>query len=187
MRHPGRLVVTEGDYDAFLAKYPLMATYLSNQLITKTAILIGYSLDDPDFRQIWKIVADRLGRMRRMAYSVMVDARASDIARFERRGVKVINLPGAKEKYGEILTNTFDELREYMRDNVISVSQVTEEEPLRELLLPRSATTRLCFFSIPLELLSLYRSLVFPMVEEIGFVPVTAVDVVSPLQLWSLT
>ena len=46
MHHPSRLIVTEADYDGFLAKYPLLATYLSNQLITKSAILIGYSLDD---------------------------------------------------------------------------------------------------------------------------------------------
>jgi uncharacterized protein YutE (UPF0331/DUF86 family) len=57
---------------------------------------------------------------------------------------------------------------------------VTEEEPLRELLLPRNAATRLCFFSLPLELLSFYRERVFPVVEEAGFVPVTADEVVTP-------
>jgi hypothetical protein len=31
-------------------RIPLLATYLSNQLITKTAVFIGYSLDDPDFK-----------------------------------------------------------------------------------------------------------------------------------------
>lgn len=93
LRHPSRLVVGEEDYDGFLAKYPLIATYLANQLITKTAVFVGYSLDDPDFRQIWNIVSDRLGRTRRMAYSIMVSARASDIARFERRGVRA--LPGS--------------------------------------------------------------------------------------------
>ena len=67
-----------------------------------------------------------------------------------------------------------------MRENVISVSKVTEEQPLRELLLPRNATTRLCFFSLPLELLPFYRERVFPVVEEAGFVPVTADDVVTP-------
>jgi hypothetical protein len=74
----------------------------------------------------------------------------------------------------------FKELREYIRDNVIAVSKVTEEKPLRELLLPRDAATRLCFFSLPLELLPFYRERVFPIVEEAGFVPVTADDVVSP-------
>jgi len=180
LRHPSRLIVTEADYDGFLTNYPLLATYLSNQLITKTAVFIGYSLDDPDFRQIWHIVSERLGRTRRMAYTIAVNARPADSARFERRGVKVINLPGSKDKYAEVLAETFRELREYVRDNVITVSKVTEERPLRELMLPRHAATRLCFFSLPLELLPFYRERVFPVVEEAGFVPVTADDVIAP-------
>lgn len=180
LRHPSRLIVTEADYDGFLTNYPLLATYLSNQLITKTAVFIGYSLDDPDFRQLWHVVSERLGRTRRMAYTIAVNARTADVARFERRGVKVINLPGNRDKYGEVLAATFKELREYMRDHVIGVSKVTEEKPLQELLLPRDAATRLCFFSLPLELLPFYRERVFPVVEEAGFVPVTADDVVSP-------
>ena len=180
LRHPTRLIVSEADYDGFLTRYPLLATYLSNQLITKTAVFIGYSLDDPDFRQIWHIVSTRLGRSRRMAYTLAVNARSADVARFERRGVKVINLPGSREKYGEVLAEAFKELREYIRDNVISVSKVTEEQPLRELLLPRDSTTRLCFFSLALELLPFYRERIFPVVEEAGFVPVTADEVVTP-------
>jgi hypothetical protein len=180
LRHPNRLIVTEADYDGFLASYPLLATYLANQLITKTAVFIGYSLEDPDFRQIWHIVSDRLGRARRMAYTLAVNARTADIARFERRGVKVINLPGSKENYGEVLAGAFKELREYMRENVISVSKVTEEQPLRELLLPRDSATRLCFFSLPLDLLPFYRERIFPVAEDAGFVPVTADDVVTP-------
>ncbi|MEG8053142.1 SIR2 family protein [Sphingomonas aerolata] len=182
LRHPSRLVVTEEDYDGFLSRYPLIATYLANLLITNTAVFIGYSLDDPDFRQIWTIVSDRLGKTRRMAYAIMVDANNSDVARFERRGVKIINLPGSKSRYPSILADAFNELREHIRDNVMSVSKVTEEEPLRELSLPRDALTRLCFFSLPVELLSLYRSRVFPRVEELGFVPIVAEDVISPGQ-----
>jgi hypothetical protein len=180
LRHPKRLIVTEADYDGFLASYPLIATYLSNQLITKTAAFIGYSLDDPDFRQIWHVVTSRLGKTRRMAYAIVVNARPGDIARFERRGVKVVNLPGPKDKYGEVLAEAFRELGEYLRDNIVSVSKVTEEEPLRELLLPRDATTRLCFFSLPLDVLPFYRERVFPIAEEAGFVPVTATDVITP-------
>jgi hypothetical protein len=52
LRHPSRLVVTEGDHNAFRTRYPLIATRLANLLITKTAVLIGYSLDDPNFRQV---------------------------------------------------------------------------------------------------------------------------------------
>jgi hypothetical protein len=180
LRHPVRLVATETDYDRFLASYPMLATYLANLLITRTAVLIGYSLDDPDFRQIWQVVGDRLGKSRRMAYAILVGAKPTDIARFDRRGVKVINLPAGKGKYGDVLADAFKELHDYWPPALISSSQVKEEQSLRELSLPKDAQTRLCFFSVPLKLLSFYRDKVFPLVKQNGFVPITADDVVSP-------
>jgi hypothetical protein len=179
VRHPRRLVVTEADYDAFLTNYPLIATYLANLLITKTAVFIGYSLDDPDFRQIWHLVASRLGKTRRMAYAIMVNARPGDIARFERRGVKVVNLPGTREKYGDVLAEAFAELREYRREHAGPTLKPTEEKPLEQFLLPRDAMSRLCLFATPLEVLPFYRENVFPLAEAAGFVPVTAADVVN--------
>lgn len=184
LRHPNRLVATERDYDRFLDQFPLLATFVSNLLITRTAVLIGYSLDDPDFRQLWQVVNDRLGRSRRVAYVVSVGAKPADIARFERRGVKVINLPGTKNRYGQVLAAAFNELRDYWREHVIPASQVKEEESLQELSLPRDAQTRLCFFAIPLGLQPFYRDRVFPLVRDAGFVPVTADDVVAPGDNW---
>ncbi|MEI9425146.1 SIR2 family protein [Mesorhizobium sp. Cs1299R1N1] len=179
IRHPKRLVVTEADYDGFLTNYPLIATYLANQLITKTAVFIGYSLDDPDFRQIWHVVASRLGKTRRMAYAVVVNARPGDIARFERRGVKVINLPGTRDRYGQVLAEAFAELREYRRENAGPTLKPTEEKPLEQLLLPRDALSRLCLFATPLDVLPFYRQYIFPLAEAAGFVPVTPADVVN--------
>lgn len=180
LNHPARLVATETDYDCFLERFPLLATFLANLLITRTAVLIGYSLDDPDFRQIWQVVGERLGHSRRVAYVVMVGAKPADIARFERRGVKTINLQGARNRYGEVLTEAFNELHEYWQEHVIPASKIREEEPLQELSLPRDAHTRLCFFAIPLALQPFYRERVFPIAREAGFVPVTADDVVTP-------
>jgi hypothetical protein len=179
LRHPKRLVVSEADYDGFLASYPLIATYLANQLITKTAVFVGYSLDDPDFRQIWHVVGDRLGKTRRMAYAILVGGRSADVARFERRGVKVVNLPGTREKYGAILAEAFAELREYRRERATSTLKPTEEKPLEQFLLPRDAMSRLCLFATPLDVLPFYRENVFPLAEAAGFVPVTAADVIN--------
>lgn len=171
---------TEEDYDGFLRRYPLTATYLANLLITRTAVLIGYSLDDPDFRQVWQAVSERLGTSHRLGYAILVDARPTDIARFERRGVKVIGLPGKRSNYSRILASAFHELREYLYENLIPASEVTEENPLKELSLPREALTRLSFFAVPFALQSFYREKVFPLAERHGFVPMTADDVVSP-------
>jgi hypothetical protein len=179
LRHPKRLVVTEADYDGFLANYPLIATYLSNQLITKTAVFVGYSLDDPDFRQIWQVVSSRLGKTRRMAYAIRVNARPGDIARFERRGVKVVNLPGTRDRYGDVLAAAFAELREYRREHAGATLRPTEERPLEQFLLPRDAMTRLCLFATPLDVLPFYREYIFALAEAAGFVPVTPADVVN--------
>ncbi len=174
------MVATETDYDRFLDRYPLLAIFLANLLITRTAVLVGYSVDDPDFRQVWQIVGERLGHHRGIAYTLGVGAKPTDIVRFERRGVRVINLAGGKARYGEVLAEVFVELADFWREKVIPASQVKEEQPLRELSLPSEASTRLCFFAVPLSFLSFYRERVFPVVSKHGFVPISADDVVSP-------
>ncbi len=179
LNDPDRLVATEEDYDVFLECYPIIATYLANLLITRTPVLIGYSLDDPDFRQVWQIVGERLGKMRRPAYALCVGASPTQVSRFGRRGVKVINLAKDKSRYGEILTETFDELRNYWQENVVP-GEVKEEELLRELLLPGDSATRLCFFLLPLSAYPFYREQVFPLVREAGLVPVTGDEIISP-------
>ncbi len=180
LHHPQRLVVTEDDYSRFLDTFPLLATYLANLLISRTPLLIGYSLDDPDFRQVWQVVNDRLGRLRRSAYAIAVDASSSDISRFARRGVRLISLPGSKSNYPEILALAFTALRNHWSKNIHTVSQVVQEESFEQLLLPPEAKTRLCFFSVPVTLLSYYREHAFPLAERHGFIPISANDMISP-------
>jgi hypothetical protein len=111
---PDRIIFTEQDYDTFIARYPLYVTYLASLLITRTPLFIGYSVSDYDFRQIWEIIGDRLGQLRRLAYAIKVNASPSTIARFQRRGVEVINLPGRPAETGAILTETFRQLRQFL-------------------------------------------------------------------------
>jgi hypothetical protein len=175
-----RLIVSESDYDGFLSNYPLIATYLANLLINKTAVFIGYSLDDPDFRQIWHVIGQRLGRSRRKAYVLSVSPKNADISRYDRRGVKVINLLGERDQFSEILAQTFNELREYWEKSVLEASQVREEPSLRELALPDTALSRLCFFAVPLSLQPFYREQVFPIARDYGFIPITEDEIISP-------
>src|SRR5208337_1357154 len=43
--NPKKMILTEDDYDLFVYNNPLMATYISSMLITRTPLFIGYSLD----------------------------------------------------------------------------------------------------------------------------------------------
>ncbi len=181
LHHPNRLVVTEEDYDAFLNSLPLLATHLASLLIDHTAFFVGYSLDDPDFRQIWQVVKERLGALRRPAYVLQVGAAPNLVARYERRGVKVINLPKSSSRsYGEVLETVFRELREYWTSQVISQSTSTELEPQAELSLPPTAQSRLAFFSVPTRYAALYKSRIYPIAEQYGFSPVMAAEVIAP-------
>lgn len=181
LHHPSRMVITEDDYDAFLAKYPLLATYLSSLLIDNTAFFIGYSLDDPDFRQVWQVVKERLGGLRRPAYVLQIGSASHARARFERRGVKVINLPKISTRsYGETLSIVFRELREYWSAGIIALSTSTEPEPQSELALPANAQSRLAFFSVPTRHAALYKEHIYPIAERWGFTPVMAIDVAAP-------
>jgi len=179
LHHPKHLIVTEDDYDLFIERYPLYSTYLANLLISKTALFIGYSLDDPDMRHIWQVVGERLGKLRRLAYTIMVNAKPHVVTRFERRGIKVINLPGKESEYKVILERVFIELKEYWEKQLLRTSVVVEETLKQELILPTSSN-RLCYFSVPSHLLSFYRTYIFPLVEEQGLTPITSDEIISP-------
>jgi hypothetical protein len=55
----------------------------------------------------------------------------------------------------------------------------TTEEPLYRLSLPLDSKSTLCFFAAPNELVSMYRSYIFPIFERYGLTPITASDITS--------
>ena len=76
--------------------------------------------------------------------------------------------------------DTFAELANHRRQNVLTRSHVVEEEPPRELLPPAEATTRLCFLALPLSAHPFSRERVSPALRQAGLVPLTADQVMSP-------
>lgn len=174
--HPDKMVATEEDYDKFLDQNPMLSTYLSNLLITRTPLFIGYSLDDDDFRQIWQVLKSRLGKMVRHGYVIKVGCSDTERSRYERRGVKVINYDGQSKDYPTILTELFKEIKSFWDINVKTFS---DDTAMSELSMPSDYQTRLCYFSVPLDHLSFYKDNFFPMAVRYGFVPIAVDSVVS--------
>lgn len=180
LHHPSRLVLTEDDYDRFLLAYPLLATSVSAMLIDHTGILIGYSLDDPDTRQLLALLNLRLGNMRRPLWTIQFDAKPSAIARFERRGVKVVNLPLRRgETRSDGFARLFLEIADYWRAKVSAASVSTDDRVAADLQLPADDARRLCLFTLPPTLVGWYRENVFPEFEAHGLVPVVSREVIS--------
>lgn len=108
--HPEKMVITEYDYDTYIDRNKILSTYISNLFITRTLHFVGYSFDDSDIRTLWQTICSRLGRLNTLAYVVLVNATPIEIARFERRNIKVINLPGKSSAYSDILNDFFQKL-----------------------------------------------------------------------------
>ncbi|MEQ4567167.1 SIR2 family protein [Paenarthrobacter sp. CAP02] len=180
IHHPENLVMTESDYDLFLHRWPLLATAVTSLFINHTPVLIGYSFDDPDTRQLMALIKERLGGLSRQVWSVQISASPQEVARFERRGVRVINLPRrAGLSYDEQLRRLFEELGSYWRQMVLEVSQSTDERVKADLLVPAESSVT-CYFEVPISSVAWYKETLFPVVEEAGFAPVVASDVQSP-------
>lgn len=112
LRHPNELVMTEEDYDGFLQRRPLLSTYMSWWLLTREPVLIGYSLDDADLREVLALLRERLGRMTRTGWALLpTDPDGHISAKFSRRGINAIVLDdNSNADRGEVLEQFFRQL-----------------------------------------------------------------------------
>ena len=81
--------------------------------------------------------------------------------------------------YGNKLKQLFEDLRKYWLEKVPQIVSNTTEEPLYRLFLPLDSKSTLCFFAAPNELISMYRSYIFPIFERYGLTPIIANDITS--------
>lgn len=177
--HPDKMVITENDYDSYIEKNKLMCTYISNLFITNTILLIGYSFEDNDMRGIWQILNKNLGGLKRVAYCIMVNADKSDIVRFERRNVKVINIIDNKKKYPEILKVLFEEIKQYKDDKISKSLIATDDDVASELVIPVKER-RLCFLSSTIKRIAILRKLLVPIINAKDYEIITENDVILP-------
>jgi|CZKJ01.1.fsa_nt_gi hypothetical protein len=191
LRHEEHIVVTRNDYDTFLEKYPVIATHLSAMLITRTPLFIGYSLTDPDFGNIRRVVRSRLGAFERMAYVIQFDVSNEKVEEALRDHLHVISLdtsPGSSRdhllagffqqiqdtldtKEAVNLRSTRPDVFEEIRTDVIKEAvRSPDHSPVVE------ASSRLCFVLMPFgeRFDLLYRNAIAPAVKDQGFTPLRA-------------
>ena len=181
--YPDRMIITEEDYDLFIERNPVLSTYVSSLLITHTLLLIGYSLDDYDFRNLWQILNSRLGKMTRLAYCITVGATEEEIARYKRRNIRVINLPGKACEYKNILRDFFREIRRYIIDEQAKLAICTVEKIDEQLLIP-AERNNLCFVSCAPSRISQLKSIIDPILRKSGITPIRIEDMLIPGENW---
>jgi hypothetical protein len=93
LEHEEHIILSKEDYKDFLNNYPVIATHLSSLLITRTPLFIGYSLTDPDFKNIRDIVRSRLGKFERMSYVIQFDSSPKEIEVSLKDNLHIISIP----------------------------------------------------------------------------------------------
>jgi SIR2-like domain len=86
---PYSLVATKSDYESCLKRNPLIFNKLKDLMATKTFIFVGYSLRDPDFREVWEVITKSLGRFAKLAYAVDPDAPDQDVTYWKNNGIEI--------------------------------------------------------------------------------------------------
>lgn len=181
--HPDKMVITEHDYDVYLEQNPIFATYIANLFITNTMLLIGYSLDDNDFRSIWQIINNRLGCMAQPAYCITVGASSEKIAKYKRRNIKVINLDGNPKNYKTILHDFFAELKDYIDNEKDKIAKSIDERINEQLVIP-AEDNKLCFISCSMSRITQLSELINPILHNFGITPVRTDDILIPGDNW---
>ena len=112
LRHEEHIIITQRDYDSFMERYPVVATHLSAMLITRTPLFIGYSLSDPDFENIRRVVRARLGAFERMAYVVQFDVSSDLVENALEQKLHIISLDGtASNSRDNVLSRFFGQIQ----------------------------------------------------------------------------
>ena len=71
----GTLIMTESDYDKCYQELNtnLIGSKIKYLLSNKTVVFIGYSMEDEDFKKIWKFIDNSLGDLKPHYYIVSPD------------------------------------------------------------------------------------------------------------------
>jgi len=175
---PTQMVLTEADFDHFHLRNPLLATVVSSHFAQRSVVLVGYSLSDPDLRQLLAMVRERLGEGARAIYSLEIDATPSKIARFSRRHVKVINLPGDPHDPAPTLTALFDGLYEAIGQE--AADRLIPKTHESGLAVRAADVRRSCFLSSSVESQADYFEWLGPVSSRLLVPLLTFQDFVSP-------
>ena len=93
---PGTLVLSRDDYEDFFDDRPAMASLLEGLLLNQTFFFVGYSLNDPNFRQIYSRIARILKASKRAAFATTFDSGPSQLASqtWESKNLRILPMPG---------------------------------------------------------------------------------------------
>lgn len=91
LNRPQSLVITQSDFNTYLVTHSRLIERLRTLLESKTALFLGYSLQDPFFNQIWDQIGLTFGSLRRRGFALLSEIDSLIVDDFQRRGIHVLS------------------------------------------------------------------------------------------------
>lgn len=104
---PDSLVITEDDFDEFLARLPTLSDLIRAFFATKTLIFLGYDLSSPAFKRLFAQVTRSVREHRRAAYAVIAQPlNPTDQQYWAQKGVELVT-----DNVGQFLQQLMADIR----------------------------------------------------------------------------
>jgi HEAT repeat protein len=120
---PSSIIITEKDYEEYPEKHRALITYLKGILITCNFLFVGFSLDDPNFNNIYTQIRSLFGESTRKSYAIFKKPSVFEVKRWKIKGIEVISI----EDFNEIPA-FFEKLRTICTGTPQTKSQWTSQE-----------------------------------------------------------
>lgn len=132
------IVITETDYRDSFREHPIIWNLISGLLVEKTLVFLGYSLEDPDFDQIYHQITRTLGDFQRLSYAVQV--RSNEISEEDWNKFHVASWTRRKIR---ILTMDADDFLEQIKTGLVSapINRETQSRAIKPLWNSNSSFT----------------------------------------------
>lgn len=182
--HIEKLVLTTKDYDKYIENNEVIKFHLLAMLTIKTPLFLGYSLRDPNFIQIRKIIKEALQDFIRKGYIILFDASPADIAKYEEQDLIVVNLDSRKKSKRQLLLELIQEILDYLSTNsaqrlIHQSEEVIEDEKVESSVKNRNirylleGISETCFIAstVTEESNMVYRKAIRPSIQSFGLQP----------------
>ncbi len=104
--YPSTIVITKKDYDEYAEKHKALITHLLGLLITCNFLFVGFSLEDPNFDNIYTQIKTLFGKEKRTSFAIFKNPPPHEVRRLKNEmGIEVISV----EDFAEI-PHIFEEL-----------------------------------------------------------------------------
>ena len=133
---PDTLVLSRDNYEDFFNDRPAMTSLLEGLLLNQTFFFVGYSLNDPNFRQIYSRIARILKASKRAAFATTFDGEDSHLASqiWESKNLQILSMPGQGDaERSHSLTRFLDDLATRAVDQPKALLASGKSGPLADL------------------------------------------------------